>query len=507
VNVSYAWDAAGQLVSVTDNRPPGGVTVASYGLTGHPTTVTQPTGVRASYSYDALDRVTNLAYTQTMGASPLASYAYALHATGRRLSVTESSGRRATYGYDSGYRLTSEAITGDSSASNNGEIAYALDPVGNRLARTSTLSTLPSAMYSYDENDRLTMDGYDPNGNTVTRDGATYAYDYADRLRAKNGGEVVIDYDGDGARVAKTVGGVTTRYLVDDLNPSGYSQVMEEVIGGTVQRVYTYGTMLVSQSQRIAGSFVSSFYGYDAQGNVKFLTDSTGAVTDTYAYDAFGTMIGQPGSTPNSYFYGGQQLDSDLGLYFLRARYYEPARGRFLTLDPFDGEARRPSSLHKYLYVHGDGVNFGDPSGMAEGVIAQATLSSFGRMMANAKLAAVVLALGRALVAAANGNRDIENAGNTITVMAAFALFEGRKAAALAAMCVFHLAATALDAWSILPMCKVNKCRKQYEKCDASPLGLLPGGSYGISRCGECLNFCTTWGYWPPRLPSGEKCL
>jgi hypothetical protein len=60
-----------------------------------------------------------------------------------------------------------------------------------------------------------------------------------------NGGTVI--YDGDGNRVAKTVGGVTTRYLVDDLDPTGYAQVVEEVVGGLVQRTYTYGLSRISR--------------------------------------------------------------------------------------------------------------------------------------------------------------------------------------------------------------------------------------------------------------------
>jgi len=62
-------------------------------------------------------------------------------------------------------------------------------------------------------------------------------------------------------------------------------------------------------------------------------------------------------------FYRGEQYDSDLGLYYLRARYYNPSTGRFLSRDPLDGQAKDPASLHKYLYASGDPVNLIDPSG------------------------------------------------------------------------------------------------------------------------------------------------
>jgi RHS repeat-associated protein len=166
-------------------------------------------------------------------------------------------------------------------------------------------------------------------------------------------------YDGDGNRVAKTVGGTTTRYLVDDRNLTGYAQVLEEIVGGSVQRVYTYGLNRISQSQ--AGG--TSFYGYDGHGNVRLLTDSAGAVTDHYDYDAFGNVISQSGTTPNVYLYSGEQSDSNLGLYYLRARYLSQSTGRFWAADRFEGAPVDPLSLHKYIYANGNPINRRDPSG------------------------------------------------------------------------------------------------------------------------------------------------
>lgn len=163
--------------------------------------------------------------------------------------------------------------------------------------------------------------------------------------------------------MAKTVGGVPTRYLVDDLNPTGYSQVIEEVAAGAVQRTYTYGLQRISQEQIISSAWTSGFYGYDGMGSVRQLTNVTGAVTDSYEYDAFGNSFTISGTTPNSYLYRGEQYDSDLGLYYLRARYYNPVTGRFMSRDPYDGNNILPISLHKYLYAGGDPVNRIDPSG------------------------------------------------------------------------------------------------------------------------------------------------
>ena len=142
-----------------------------------------------------------------------------------------------------------------------------------------------------------------------------------------NSGAVSLVYDGDGNRVAKTVSGVTTQYLVDNLNPAGYPQVIEELVSGSVARTYTYGLQRISEEQVISSVWTPSFYGYDGGGSVRQLTSASGTVTDTYNYDAFGNKLNSTGSTPNEFLYRGEQFDSDLGLYYLRARYYNPLRG------------------------------------------------------------------------------------------------------------------------------------------------------------------------------------
>ncbi len=193
--------------------------------------------------------------------------------------------------------------------------------------------------------------------------GKTFTYDSENQLTTTNGGAVTLVYDGDGNRVAKTVGGVTTKYLVDDLNPTGYAQVIQEVVAGNVQREYTYGLQRISENQPISGAWTPSIYGYDGGGNVRQLTNLSGAVTDVYNYDAFGNILNSTGSTPNNYKYRGEQYDPDLGLYYLRARYYNPTTGRFMSRDPEGGRPITPKTLHKYLYAGGDPINQIDPRG------------------------------------------------------------------------------------------------------------------------------------------------
>jgi RHS repeat-associated protein len=100
---------------------------------------------------------------------------------------------------------------------------------------------------------------------------------------------------------------------------------------------------------------------------VRALTDATGAVTDTYDYDAFGNLIHSsttlPSPTLNNYLFAGEQFDPDLGLYYNRARYLNTSTGRFWNMDTFEGYDDDPPSLHKYLYAEADPVDNVDHCG------------------------------------------------------------------------------------------------------------------------------------------------
>ena len=155
--------------------------------------------------------------------------------------------------------------------------------------------------------------------------------------------------------------GVTTQYLVeDDVNPTGLPQVVEETVNGTVTRSYTYGLERISEAQPINGAWTPSFYEYDGAGSVRQLTNLAAnvTVTDTYEYDAFGNAVNKTGATPNNYLYCGEQYDPDLGLYYLRARYYNPSTGRFLSVDPLADEGQR-----RYQYAAANPVDGMDPNG------------------------------------------------------------------------------------------------------------------------------------------------
>ena len=182
---------------------------------------------------------------------------------------------------------------------------------------------------------------------------------------------------------------MTTQYLVDTQNPTGYAQVVDELQNGAVTRTYAYGLERISQNwQPTAGNWQPAFYGYDGHGSVRFLTDATGNVTDTYDYDAFGNLINSTGSTPNNYLFAGEQFDPALGLYYNRARYLNTTTTRFWSMDSYEGDQQSPASLHKYLYASNDAVNRIDPSGKFDMADVSAAIGVIG-ILASQSIVAV----------------------------------------------------------------------------------------------------------------------
>ena len=412
--VTYTYDALNRLSTVNDVN--NQQTIYHYDAVGNLGSIALPNGVTSVYNYDALNRLSTLTHTSAAMITAIASYAYGVFPTGQRQMAAEGTGRTSVYSYDALWRLQGETITGDQHA-RNGALGYGYDPVGNRKARTSSVTGLAAQSFTYDSDDRVNGDTYDSNGNTVvgsaSQPASAYAtatgvaapppaiptgatnsastpdtskpvlgtdtYDSFDRLVKRTGatGSVQITYNGDGEKVAETITQagltVTTTYLVDELNPTGYSQVLEESTNGSLSRVYTFGLELISQDEVLSTtgsqiSWTATYYGYDGHGNVRFLTNGAGAITDAYDFDAFGNLLnvssgGSGSSTPNAHLYCGEQFDSAIGQYYLRARVMNPLTGRFWTMDTFEAGSVEPRALHKYAWANCDAVNNLDRTG------------------------------------------------------------------------------------------------------------------------------------------------
>ena len=359
VSVTYGYDALNRLTNVVDRFTNS--TIYGFDAVGNLQTVQLPNNVTNTYAFDGLNRLTNLVAKSSGGT--VASFAYKLASAGNRTNLIETvSGvsRTNVWIYDPLYRLTNETLT----ASIAGTVSYKYDGVGNRTNRTSSVAGITNQTLVFNSNDQPTNDVFDANGNTRTNSGNTFAYDVENRMTnaVVSGTNIVIVYDGDGNRVRKIVGTTTNLYLVDDRNPTGYAQVLEEktISGGSTNlvRLYTYGLDLISQKDT-----TTAFYGYDGNGNTRYLTATNATVTDTYVYDAFGVVITNTGTTTSYYRYSGEQYDPNLGFIYLRARYMNPNSGRFLTRDSLLGKTFDPPSLHRYLYCANNPVNRIDPSG------------------------------------------------------------------------------------------------------------------------------------------------
>jgi RHS repeat-associated protein len=398
----YRYNGLSQLEKVIAAE---GETSYTYNAIGNLKTKTLPNGIVETYEYDNLNRVKSI--SQKKDATTIASYAYSYDLVGNKTKVEELGGRSVSFDYDELYRLTKETIVDPIRGGRT--IEYGYDAVGNRLLKKDT--AVGDIVYRYNQNDWLldesvgnvvtTAYTYDNNGNTKTKVAGTettnYVWDTQNRLAGatiNNSGvttqQMAYEYNAEGMRTRSTVNGVETRYLLDENRQ--YAQVLEEYSSSGVQSHYIYGAELdlISQTRGTA----TSVYLEDGHSGVRQLTNTTGTVTDQYGYDGYGNVIYSVGSTQNTYQYRGEQSDPNLGLQYLRARYYDTRTGRFASVDPFEGYQEVPISRHRYAYGNNSPANYFDPSELVTNI------SELG--WANS-IAKVLLTLGLGLSAVQQG--------------------------------------------------------------------------------------------------------
>jgi len=368
---SHTYDSLNRLASVTDHG--GNATAYTYDHVGNLESISYPNGVVTSYSYDSRNRLVLMEHSRN--SVVLAQFHYQVNAIGDRVLVTHADGSFVEYEYDNQHRLTRE-IHKDIFGSSFFDLSYSYDEVGNITSTLDLAGILTE--YRYDSTDKLLSVGdtnysYDANGNQLSRiddDGLTsYAFDFDNRLMTVDTptDSVSYGYSPQGDRVQR-IAADTTNYLVDPINPTGVAQVLSDYDStGAALSEYIYGNQLLSQNR----SGVNHFSHRDGSQNVRLLTDGGGNVTDTYAYQAFGQNLDQSGSTTNPYRFAGDRVDPSNGLLYLRARYYEPGVGRFISRDPFEGVLRDSMSLHRYLYANNNPVSYVDPTGLVPTTIVE----------------------------------------------------------------------------------------------------------------------------------------
>lgn len=355
----YGYDSANRLKTITG---PAGTFTYGYDPQGRRESLTYPNQIVASYGYDDLQRLTSLSHQSQSTA--IAGYGYTHDQVGNR--KTKSGTINETYDYDELYRLT-QATTA------KGTESYTYDPVGNRKTGPGPKDT----KYQYDAANRQTSGKvlsylYDNQGNQTSRLTAnpdkswTLAWDYENRLTRieKNKGAekqtVSFKYDPFGRRIEKKLTTatktITWTYVYD-----GDDIALEIESDGTTttKTFYTHGQNI---DEHLALERNGSFYYYhaDGLGSVTAITDANRNVVQRYSYDSFGRITAQ-NSFKSSYTFTSREYDPQTGLYYYRARYYDPVEGRFISKDPigFDGE-----DVTLYGYVQNNPINFTDPSGL-----------------------------------------------------------------------------------------------------------------------------------------------
>jgi len=176
-----------------------------------------------------------------------------------------------------------------------------------------------------------------------------------------------LEYDAENNRIAVTEKGIRTEYVIN--NNTKYSQMLEsETAGKKVS--YIYGNGLVAHDD---GEYYT--YHFDVRGSTTAITDENGKVTDRMYYAPYGELLYREGETKTPFLYCGLvgvQTDEN-GLYYMRARYYNPEIKRFINQDVLRGSITDSTSLNRYSYVNGNPISYIDPFGLSKEVAKQSS--------------------------------------------------------------------------------------------------------------------------------------
>jgi RHS repeat-associated protein len=200
---------------------------------------------------------------------------------------------------------------------------------------------------------------YDANGNTLTdAQGRSFSWDFENRLvqavvPGTGGGTTTFKYDPFGRRIQKSGPLGTTGFLYDRA-----TLVQEVDNSGNVLATYTQGKSIDEPLAQLR-SGTTSYYQRDGLGSITSLSNSAGAVAETYTYDSYGKPTTSSGTLVNPFQYTGREFDSETGIYYYRARYFDPSAGRFLSED----RLRFGQGVNFYRYVQNNPLSSIDPSG------------------------------------------------------------------------------------------------------------------------------------------------
>ena len=387
--ITETTDPRSRLDKIDDALSPPPIVQYSYDLGNRVVSRGYRNGTSAAYAHNANNWITSLDHSK--GVTRIVGFTHDFDNEGNKRfenklsDAANSQTKSEAYQYDTIYRLIDYKVgplVGSTVPVPTTQTQYTLDPVGNW--NTKTTNAIPEAR-THSVTNEITQIGVVPvlsdlDGNTSEDGLYRYAYDEENRLTAvtrKADSRLVgqYQYDALSRRVKKIAdpppisSPVETRYFYD-----GARIVEEQAPIGTTQATYVYGNY-IDEILTMARAGQTFYYHQNSLWSVEAITDAAGNVVERYAYDAYGlpaifngagaavapNVWGTPHSAiGNPWMFTGRQLDEETGIYFYRARYYDPVKGRFLQRDPLgyvDG-----MNLYQAYFVN-SGV---DPTGLRQ---------------------------------------------------------------------------------------------------------------------------------------------
>ncbi|MEN6324628.1 MAG: RHS repeat-associated core domain-containing protein [Syntrophomonas sp.] len=363
--ITRTYDALNRITSFRDTQ--NRIIGYQYDAAGNLIKLTYPDGKQVSYQYDAANRMTKV----TDWALRETTYEYDVN--GRLIKTCQPDGSVLTMTYDAAGQLIQQSdVDKDTQIISQYDFTY--DQVSNVLTEQNKLEQTffdsPTATMTYETDNRLaTYNGqqvtYDQDGNMINGplQGFIQTYSYDSENRLTQAGNTQYMYDPEGNRTALIQGEQETSYLV---NPgAALSQVLQISQGGN-EKYFVYGLKLIG-SEDSSGN--CEIYHYDRRGSTIAISDIYGAITDRYSYGPFGELLNHTGSSTTTFLYNGRDgvITDANGLYYMRARYYNPEIKRFINQDMLLGAIDAGQSLNRYAYVSGQPVSMVDPSGNLRG--------------------------------------------------------------------------------------------------------------------------------------------
>lgn len=396
---SFTYDQRGRETSITKNVDSTNYTIGkAYDAMDRQISITYPDGEVVNYVYNNQGNIDSVAGANTY----VSNVNY--NAADQQIDVYYGNGGHTAYAYDPNTsRLTHfETTTGNQFVQ---YLNYAYDGVGNVTAINDTQHTATQS-FAYDNLNRLvyatgsygakqyqynpignimvkegvnytygsgkphavtsTSGGfsatYDSNGNMITRPNANLTYDYDNRVvkyaNTNNPYFTIFSYDWQGNRVKK----IYTNQYNNPLIKTIYIRNLWEKEDTTIRKHYYLGGQKVAT--RTNGTSLMFFHNDHLQ-STNITIGANGQVLGITEYRPFGSTTTDT-NTSTDYKYNGKELDTETGLYYYGARYYDPVLGRFITADSLVLNYANPQSLDRYSYVSNNPVKNVDPTGHAE---------------------------------------------------------------------------------------------------------------------------------------------